>query len=73
VVVDRSLFFILALLCWAASAASLDEFHLTSPGAGLGTVAYRSTEQVRGEELDAGVALFGFDIVLYEMATGNQT
>ena len=68
----KVLYFGLAKYNQPADTDALTVDMLTEPGTAIGTVAYMSPEQAKGEVVDARSDLSSFGVVLYEMVTGTR-
>ena len=66
----RVMDFGLATIAGPASAETVSR--LTLPGSMVGTIAYMSPEQARGDHLDARSDLFSLGVVLFEMVCGSR-
>jgi tetratricopeptide (TPR) repeat protein/tRNA A-37 threonylcarbamoyl transferase component Bud32 len=55
----------------AAITKTLSQISLTEQGAVVGTIAYMSPEQARGDKIDARSDIFSLGILIYEITSGN--
>jgi serine/threonine protein kinase len=70
--VAKVLDFGLAKQSHPADTTAMTETMLTQPGSAMGTIAYMSPEQARGETVDTRTDLWSLGVVLYEMVTGSR-